>query len=226
MTTMSFPQQQVSRHQGSRHGEPWNDDDYEALISEVREGSDDQRIAAAIGRARGTILTRVRKLLPVDMRRCPADRVLPAARVEFARDDYDWRVTILQSPPPAPIVTPPAIVRHGIAGLSADDLGTIAFSLALTGGTQCAELLARVCAELPTAPGSRRIAEDLAIQWLRRSGALLHGDEHAVHAANDWLASADGWSREYARRYSWEPDTAWDPEPWDAPLPGWAGEPA
>ncbi|WP_167131469.1 hypothetical protein [Paramicrobacterium chengjingii] len=220
MTTVSFPQEQ-----GSRYGEPWNDSDYEALISAVRSGFEQQHIADEIGRPRSTILTRVRKLLPVDVRGCPSDRVLPAARDAFSSDDYDWRVTILQSPPPAPIVTPPPVVRHGVAGLSADDLGTIAFSLALTGGTTCAELLERVCAEFPKTPGSRRVAESLAIQWLRRSGTVLDGYEQAVQAACEWLAAADGWSWTYERRYDWEPGLSWEQAAWDSRLPRWADAP-
>ncbi|GAB2512249.1 hypothetical protein [Paramicrobacterium agarici] len=191
--TLPFPQVKMPQ-QPARSGKPWTDSDYERLIAAVRSGLDAVQIAESIDRPQSTIASRVRMLLPVDVRQCPSDRVLPAAREAFESDDYDWRVTILQSPPPQPIVTPPPVVRRGVAGLQADDLGTIAFSLAQTGGTRCAELLTRVCAEMPSAPGAQGVAEDLAIRWLRRSGALVGWHDSAERAAHEWLASADGWT--------------------------------
>lgn len=207
--------------QASRYGQPWTDEDYEGLISAVRSGLDEQQIAKALGRPSSTVLGRIRKLLPVEVRQCPYDRVLPAARDAFEAEGYDWRVTILHSPPPRPIVTPAPIVRHGVAGLSADELGTIAFSLASTGGTRCAELLERVCAEMHSESDSQNIARDLAAQWLRRSGAPIGWGEYATQAAHDWLSSADGWSLSapHSRRYGWEPG----PE-WDTPYSGWRNE--
>lgn len=223
------PQSQAPHARASRHGQPWTDDDYEGLISGVRSGLDEPEIARTLGRPSSTIIARTRMLLPVEVRQCPHDRVLPAARDAFERDDYDWRTTILLTPPPRPIVTPPPVIRHGIAGLSADDLGTIAYSLASTGGTRCAELLETVCATLPNAPGSQDIARDLAARRLRRCGALIGWGEDAMHAADNWLSSADGWQPTHSspRPYPWESESERGaPLPdWDASPQGWGYEP-
>lgn len=199
----------------SRAGELWEDHDYEGLIAGVRGRQPVDSIAHDLGRSVNAVRARLRYLLPVEVRACPADRVYAAAEQAFADEAYDWRKTILESPPPAPVVRPAPIERRGFAGLDAEELGIVAFALAQVGGSDCADALSRVCEALEEQPLSLDIAVGHAGRWLRRRGHLLDCPYDVDLAGYNWLANADGWrtprtSSRFAATYDygWEPSYA------------------
>ena len=116
-----------------RSGEPWTDDDYEELLRLYREGTDLAELSRRLGRSQAVVQARAKRLLPLDQRGVPSDRVLPQLRRNLLQvDDYDWQTHLAATPPPRPVVNhvhPPA-VRTGIEGLQDHELLAMALALA------------------------------------------------------------------------------------------------
>lgn len=115
----------------SRNGQPWTEEDYEALVTTCREGVDLETLAERLGRTELAVLDRARKMLPVDERGLPRDRAVTRLR-ELLRSEegYDWSAAMRQAPPPPP-VEHRVYRREGIAGLRAPELLAVAEALVL-----------------------------------------------------------------------------------------------
>lgn len=164
-----------------RSGEPWTDDDYEQLLDLCREGLTLPAAALRLGRSEAAVRGRAMKLLPVDERGTPQDRVLVQLRTHLEdEDEYDWRKHLAATPPPRPVINhvhPPAVLS-GIEGLQDDELLAMASALAvLRAPAEEVSYLAEACAHEVT---RRKLQGDL------RSG-MAHD---ASWRAEDFLARA------------------------------------
>lgn len=73
-----------------RHGMPWTEQDFAAVMQASREGCDQEEIAARIGRSVQGLRSQLRRLLPAEERHLTAALVLPRLR-QLGRDgDDDW----------------------------------------------------------------------------------------------------------------------------------------
>lgn len=179
----------------ARSGQPWADDDYEKMVDAVKEGEQLGAIAAALQRPNSTILSRLRRLLPVQERRCLGDRVLTAARAHLQDPAYDWKQTMLLSEEPRTVQPPPPIVRHGVEGLTDADLVTVAYSMLCAHRGSETRLLREVSDEVE----GRGVVHHLV---RRRVDHLLHGNDGAgimllrsdvERTAWEWVNDAPGW---------------------------------
>ncbi len=170
----------------------WPPEEQQRLVDLVRHGVDLPDLVEALNRSRAPIVTRLRLMLPLAHRDCPADLVLTAAREAFADPDHDWRAAQLLSPPPRPIEQ---VVLSGVAGLTDDQLVTVAYSLLTSHGYEERLLLAELLPLLRERQLSWRVTE-------RRRNHLLHHNlsvEEAERAAHAWYddetprRTRDGW---------------------------------
>lgn len=133
----------------SRSGQPWADSDYEALLELCRDGVSLTDVCERLGRGSSAVLTRAKKLLPLDERGVPMDRVLAQLRTHLLADpDYDWARHLAATPPPRPVVNhvhPPSTLT-GIGGLEHDELLAMAAALAHLKDVSDDALLERRCA--------------------------------------------------------------------------------
>lgn len=207
----------------ARSGEPWTDEDYEQLVALIRDGADHDEIATGLQRPLSTVGMRTRRLLPVEERRCPSDRVLPAARRHLSDPAYDWHHVMLLSEPPRPAAPlPPPVVRGGVPGLDDDDLVTTAY------GLLCAFRESRrpVVREVAQEVGRRGLEQDLigrrADHLLHRMGETVTSYTEAHDLARRWVLDAPAWKqyedgpRLYGASGGYAP-TAYDEEPWPGP---------
>jgi hypothetical protein len=176
----------------ARTGQPWTDEDHERLIELVREGRALTPIADALQRTDQAVVQRMRAVLPVDERKCPADRVLPALRGHLDREpDYPWAEIILQSPAPAPTVQ--HVVRHeGVAGLDDDLLVQVAYGLLRSeaAGDGHRE---QACEEVRNRGLVDRVTTLYRRALLRRTPPLT--PHEADDAADEWFEAALGEGR-------------------------------
>jgi hypothetical protein len=186
-----------------RSGQPWTDGDYEQMLALVREGQDADHVADAIGRSPQAVAGKMRAVLPVEQRSCPADRVLPALRAQLAGDPaYPWAEIVLQSPPPPPIVRQ-VVHREGVGGLDDDDLVTIAWALIACEGAD-EEVVQGVCQEVRERSLTHRVTDRFARSLMRRTPPVMSDEAH--EASVRWfdeaagLAEVSGLSSPYARR--------------------------
>lgn len=204
-----FEMEWDARHAApKRGGSPWTDDDHELLIHLVQEDERPPELASRLERSEQSVLQRLRRLLPLEHRGCPVDRLYPAAQSAFADSNYDWKKTVLLSPAPRPVTMGPTIERHGVEGLEDHDLTTIAFALAQTGGARCAEVLERVSVEVPTRRGVFNDIVRLAGKWLQRHHIPVAEAGPLRAAAADWILASDGW------RDAHEPEYPLSGPPW------------
>ena len=126
-----------------RNGAPYTEADHEMLVAMLKERATLEHMSEKLGRQPRALLTRLRKLLPPEQRKCPTDRVVPAAWDVVTDEAYDWRRTILL-PDPLPPVT--HVTRSGVAGLCDGDLATVAQALAVAHPSS--ELMAEVREEV------------------------------------------------------------------------------
>lgn len=178
----------------ARSGEPWTDEDYQQLVALVRDGADNDGIAEGLQRPVSTVGGRVRRLLPVEERRCPADRVLVAAREHLSDPTYDWRHIMLLSEPPRPSAPlPPPVVRGGIPGLDDDDLVATAYGLLYAFRESGLGVVREVAREI----SRRRLLDDLiarrADHLLHRSGETVPSYADAYGIAGRWVREAPAW---------------------------------
>jgi hypothetical protein len=168
------------RPQPRRSGQPWTDDDYERLVTLVREGQDVPAIAGALGRTEGAVTPRLRALLPPEQRAILADRVLTTLRGHVQdRPDYPWAEIMVQLPPPAPVVEE-VVHRAGVAGLEADLLVEAAWAM-LHCETAEAEAVREVCLEVEARGLDDLLVERLGTALVSRVPPVTPDEAH--HAA-------------------------------------------
>lgn len=201
-----------------RSGTPWTEDDLVLLVAQVRRGADEATTARCLARVERAVVQRLRRMLPLEHRGCPADQVFVAARKALQDPEYDWREALLLSVPPPPVVNPPAMVSTGIEGLDDDQLATVAYALLCSQGPRVRRMLEAVSGEV----ARRRVCADvlsLAVRHVQRRAAG-YGD--AARAAAAWIESADGWTGgEFPRSRSYYPGEEPSPGPWAEPAAGW-----
>jgi hypothetical protein len=119
----------MTPHQPARSGQPWTEEDQNLLVRAARDHADLETIAECAERTTSSVLPRLRRMLPLHERSCPSDMVARRVHEHLRDPDYDWRGTMLLTPPPRPVHKPPDIVRTGLPGLTDDDLVPIAHAV-------------------------------------------------------------------------------------------------
>ncbi|MFX0538334.1 hypothetical protein ACQBAT_11595 [Ornithinimicrobium sp. Y1847] len=224
MTIHQFPSNpptpERSASAPTRSGEPWTDDDYELLLRLCGEGADLARVAAELRRTTAAVMSRAKRLLPLDQRGAPGDRVLThLGELVTAEEDYDWRAHLAATPPPRPVINhviPPEI-KEGIPGLERHELLAMGAALAqLREREGSAHHLSEACAHEII---SRNLVSDLQEVATR---AAAHRVEHFLLSAHYPYSGTDCWalSKRYDREDVYErPHSAFvdeePPEDWD-----------
>ncbi|MFE7509376.1 hypothetical protein [Promicromonospora sp. NPDC057488] len=131
-----------------RTGRPWTDEETARIVDLVRAGADESTVVARSRRSGPSVVSRLRRMLPLEHRSCPSDMVAAALHGHLRDADYDWRAAMLLTPPPRPVVRPPEIVRTGVAGLTDGDLVGIAHSVLLDDRAATADLRERLVGEV------------------------------------------------------------------------------
>lgn len=119
---------QPATRQPRRSGQPWTTADYELLVRRCRAGDSAEDLADVLERTDHAVSQRAQRLLPLDQRGGPQDRAVPHLHRLLREDDaYDWEHHLAATPPPRPVVSylPPPQVRHGVPGLTDDQLVAI-----------------------------------------------------------------------------------------------------
>ncbi|OYN93103.1 hypothetical protein [Enemella evansiae] len=182
----------------ARNGQSYTDDDHETMVTMAREGAPVEAIARKLQRQPAALLVRMRKLLPPAQRHCPTDRVLPALQAAADRPDYDWRVVVLESPPPPPVQK---VIRAGIEGLDTDQLLLITHAVGVLREPGTEELVQ----ELATAVRERGLTRSLIEQHLsllrRTDRGSLANDRDVADA---WVADLTGDRIQHPDRWSWQ----------------------
>lgn len=191
-------QQQTPEPQPTRHGQPWTTDDHEILVARCREGASASELAEALERTEPAVVTRAKRLLPVDQRGAPEDHVIPHLRRLLQEDgDYDWGTHLAATPPPRPVINhlPAPQVRRGIPGLHDNEVLAIA------------ELMARLGPDRATDPLRRELASEI-----RRRGLAHTLEVRLTEDAEGWLEDLL-WSRQPGHYR----DDVWGTSPHDGP---------
>jgi hypothetical protein len=149
--------EEITQRRQSRSGQPWTEEENEQLVALVRSGSDLDAMADQVRRSSTSVVSRLRRMLPLEHRSCPNDRVVIALRGHLLDPGYDWQAIMLLTPPPRPVVRSPEIVRTGLAGLPDDDLVGVAHSVLLDDRSATATLRARLIDEV----GKRGLAREV-----------------------------------------------------------------
>jgi hypothetical protein len=185
-------------HQGpARSGHPWTDEETTQMVALVRGGADADAVAAQVRRGVTSVMNRLRRMLPLEHRSCPSDMVVSALRDHLGDPGYDWRATMLLTPPPRPVVRPPEIVRSGVPGLVDDDLVEIAHSVLLDDRATTAALRERLVEEVR----QRGLASDVVGSHERYLTGLR--EPAAMRDLDEWLHR---WSKAVGLgvgRYAW-----------------------
>lgn len=202
----------------ARSGEPWSTDDYETLVGRCRAGASLAELAAALERSESAVVARAKRLLPVDQRGAPEDRVIPHLHQLLQEDDdYDWGHHLAATPPPRPVIThlhAPQVCR-GIPGLSDRELLAVAGLAFWQGGDPRAkDLRIMLVSELDArdlhGELSARLEQDCAarLDSFRWEGLSLHDQ-------------VDRYAEDPRRheRGSFEEPVPFDPDPPEEP--GW-----
>ncbi|MFD7309746.1 hypothetical protein [Promicromonospora sp. NPDC059942] len=169
-----------------RTGRPWTDEETVRIVALVRDGADGHTVIARSRRSGPSVVSRMRRMLPLEHRSCPTDMVVPALRGHLRDPDYDWRATMLLTPPPRPVVRSPDIVRTGVAGLADGDLVGIAHSVLLDDRAATAGLRERLVAEVRERGLGREVvaAHETYLTTLREPVGIRDLDEW-VHRWSD-----------------------------------------
>lgn len=171
------------------HGVPWTDAQHEQLVERVRAGDDTEQIAEAVGRKPAAVTTRLRRLLPPDNRDHPSDLVLTVAREYLGDAAAEWRVNLLRSTVPRPVITPPPVMRTGLGGIDDDDLVVLAYALIAAQGSGQPDLLDRLVTEVQDRGLEHRVVA-LRVRELRYQPGCALTDGQLVDVAFSWLWQA------------------------------------
>lgn len=173
-----------------RGGEPWTDDDYDTLVRLCREGLDLTELSQQLGRSPSPVRDRAKRMLPLDQRGVPGDRVLAQLRKNLLADpDYDWAHHLAATPPPRPVINHvlPAPRYAGIPGLEDHQLLVAAEAMAQRRLLDAEDHLAQV---LANEVNRRGLADDLrsaaAVNARQRVDNLLDRATYAYDSADYW----------------------------------------
>lgn len=168
----------------ARSGTMWTETDYELALDQIKAGAGLEHLAEVLQRKPNAVADKLRRLLPVEQRKCPPDRTVPALALAIADAEYDWRRVVLQTPPEPPVTR---IVRSGLSGLDANDLVSAVYALAASRAAGAEDVLNRGLEEV------NRRGLDYALMQAR-ARALIQQDspitmDGAIECARDWLES-------------------------------------
>ncbi|WP_036963823.1 hypothetical protein [Promicromonospora kroppenstedtii] len=188
-----------------RTGRPWTDEETARIVAQVRDGADERTVTARARRSSGSVVSRLRRMLPLEHRSCPVDMVVPALRDHLRDPDYDWRAAMLLTPPPRPVVRPPEIVRTGVAGLADDDLVGIAHSVLLDDRAATADLRERLVGEVRERGLGRDVVatHESYLATLREPAGIRDVDEWVRRWSTAVGLGADRYAA-YTRYEPWE----------------------
>jgi hypothetical protein len=126
----------------------WTEEENEQVVALVRGGATLDAVAAQLKRSSTSVVSRMRRMLPLEHRSCPNDRVTIALHGHLRDPDYDWQAQMLLTPPPRPVVQPPSVIHRGLAGLPDDELVAVTHSVLLDDRATTAELRTRLVDEV------------------------------------------------------------------------------
>lgn len=186
-----------------RSGEPWSDDDYQTLLRGCREGLGLTMLSQRLQRGPQPVRERAKRLLPLDQRGVPGDRVLTQLRQNLLKDpDYDWAHHLAATPPPRPIVNHvlPQPRYAGIPGLEDHELLATAQAVAQQGGaSEPQDHLAHALAREVSRRNLDDALQDAAATHARqRAGQFLQGARSTYgkgwyHDGDDWYSGDEDW---------------------------------
>lgn len=181
-----------------RSGEPWTTQDYETLVGRCREGASAAELAEALERKERAVLLRAKRLLPLDQRGLPEDRILPHLHGLLNEDgDYDWEHHLAATPPPRPVVNhlPAPEVRRGIPGLEDRELLAIV-GLAIRSGMDrdTIDLWQELSMEIERRGLDDRLESDLESDSQRRLADFRHMAYFRFHQGQRYDPAADPFS--------------------------------
>ncbi len=185
-----------------RTGRPWTDEETARIVAWLRDGADEHTVVARARRSGASVVSRMRRMLPLEHRSCPTDMVVAALRGHLRDPDYDWRATMLLTPPPRPVVRPPDIVRTGVAGLTDADLVVVTHSVLLDDRAATADLRERLIGEVKERGLRREVLDshETYLTTLREPAAIRDLDEW-VHR---WSGAVGLGVGRYANYPPWE----------------------
>jgi hypothetical protein len=168
-----------------RHGMPWTEEDFAAVVQASREGCDQEEIAARIGRSVHGLRSQLRRLLPAEERHLSAALVLPRLRQLGLDGDYDWLAAMAQ-----PTKSRWAVQREAEAERAERGIGTLSDQelegLALAIAQSSIRLPTEPVAAISTAVQERgmeallsrraRAEADAALEAVLRHGRAAWGD--------------------------------------------------
>lgn len=158
-------------------------------------------------------MLRAKRLLPLDQRGVPDDRVIPHLHALLKDDaNYDWAHHLAATPPPRPIINrlPAPQVRTGIPGLSDEELLTFAGLVVRLGGYSTTENLRE---ELSWEVTSRDLGEVLEHQSAREGRRWL-AQFHRSAPYRGYLSEWHDWEAEQFNSEPFDPGPL-DPGPFD-----------
>jgi len=189
----------------SRTGTTWTEEENEQLVALVRGGADVDAVAHEVRRSSTSVVARLRRMLPLEHRSCPNDRVVIALCDHLRDPDYDWQGQMLLTLPPRPVINPPAIVHEGLAGLPDDDLVAVTHSVLLDDRVATADLRGRLVDEVK----QRRLGDQVG-----RSHEAYLATHRELAGFRDLDEQVHRWSKAVGlteRRYPY----AWADGPWE-----------
>lgn len=198
-----------------RSGQPWTTEDYETLVDRCRAGASLAELASVLERRESAVLPRAKRLLPLEQRGVPPDRVLPHLHRLLTEDlDYDWAHHLAATPPPRPVINylPAPQVCRGIPGLSDEELLAVA-GLAVRLGVDAAadDLRPALSSEIEMRDLDDELASTVArdAEWRLRE----------FRAASRYVPYTQ-WDRRWDGDRRWDAkDDDWFAEPYDAGPP-------
>ncbi len=163
-------------------------------MARCRAGDSLAELATTLERSEGAVVLRAKRLLPLEERGSPEDRVVPHLHALLTEDaDYDWEHHLAATPPPRPIINhlPAPQVRKGIAGLFDEQLLAVA-GLAIRLGVD--PLVQDLRHELSREIESRGLGHQLADYVSRDSAAWLEDfrrESRYLAYPGDWWAEPE-----------------------------------
>lgn len=169
----------------TRAGLAWEDEDHETLVQLAKERADLSAMAVAVQRGESATWQRLRLLLPVEHRKCPRDRIVPALHEAVQQPDYDWRKVILQTPSSPPVQE---VLRTGLDGLEDDDLVRLTQIVAVWRESDASDLRTRL-ARCVDERGLRYAFVRRHVEHVYRGGMAGRTRDDLVPAVRQWFDS-------------------------------------
>lgn len=86
------------QHRQSRTGTTWTEEENEQVVALVRTGAELDAVADGVQRSSTSVVARLRRMLPLEHRSCPNDRVVLALRDHLRDPGYDGQGQMLLTP--------------------------------------------------------------------------------------------------------------------------------